>query len=98
MQVDQSESGLGAAHVKREPVAVWSSSFVTLSPIGPVSGGCTLSMAVTKAEHQVEFTNKWRKAIPYGPGGTAIATRAEVEQVARQIYAQYPSILRALGF
>ena len=42
MQVDQSGSAWGGAHVKREPVADWSSSFVTLNPIGPVSGGCTL--------------------------------------------------------
>ncbi len=51
---------------------------------------------VTRAEHQ-QFTNAWRQAIPHGPSGTGMATRAQVEAAARQIYADYPQILRALG-
>ena len=54
------------------------------------------SIVVTRAEHQV-FTNAWREAIPYGPNGTGMATRAQVEGAARQIYREYPEILQALG-
>jgi hypothetical protein len=54
-----------------------------------------LSAAVTKAEHQV-FTNAWRQAIPYGQG-TANATKDQVLNAARQIYKDYPEILKALG-
>ena len=54
------------------------------------------SIVVTRAEHQV-FTNAWREAIPYGSNGTGMATRAQVEGAARQIYSEYPEILRALG-
>ncbi len=54
-----------------------------------------LSVAVTQAEHQA-FTNAWRALIPYGEG-TATATAPAVIQAARQIYANYPAILRALG-
>ena len=54
------------------------------------------SVAVTKAEHQV-FTNAWRAQIPWGAGGTGMATRAQVEAAARRIYADYPEILLALG-
>ncbi len=39
MEVDQSGSGLAVAHVKRRATDDWSSSFVTLSPIGPDCGG-----------------------------------------------------------
>jgi hypothetical protein len=52
-----------------------------------------LSAAVTKTEHQV-FTNAWRKAIPYG---TRNISKAEVEDHARVIYANYPGLLRAVG-
>src|SRR5438105_3287010 len=38
MEVDQSESDLAVAHLKRMAIADWSSSFVTLSPIGPNPG------------------------------------------------------------
>ncbi len=55
-----------------------------------------LSVAVTPAEHQV-FTNAWRRLIPYGQAGTRAATRESVTQAARQIYADQPTILRALG-
>jgi hypothetical protein len=54
------------------------------------------SIAVTEAEHQA-FTNAWRRAIPYGAAGTGAASRASVMAAARQIYANYPDILRALG-
>lgn len=53
------------------------------------------SIAASKAEHQV-FTNAWRKAIPYGEG-TANATLEQVNNAARQIYKNYPEILKALG-
>jgi hypothetical protein len=55
-----------------------------------------LSVGVTPAEHQV-FTNAWRRLIPYGEAGTGAATRESVSQAARQVYADYPEILRALG-
>lgn len=55
-----------------------------------------LSVAVTTSEHQV-FTNAGRKAIPYGPEGTGAATPAQIYGAARQIYAGYPAILKALG-
>ena len=54
------------------------------------------SVAVTRAEHQ-QFTNAWRAAIPYGPNGTGAATSESVIAAARQIYADYPAILSALG-
>jgi hypothetical protein len=38
-----------------------------------------------------------RQAIPTGPGGTALASRAQIENAARRIYADYPEILKALG-
>lgn len=53
------------------------------------------SIVVTRSEHQV-FTNAWRQAIPYG-AGTRTASRAQIEGAARQIYADYPEILQALG-
>lgn len=53
------------------------------------------SIAVTKSEHLV-FTNAWRSAIPYG-SGTANATQAQVLNAARDIYANHPAILAALG-
>ena len=55
-----------------------------------------LSMAVTRAEHQA-FTNAWRARIPYGRAGTGRATKEWILQEAREIYADYPAILRALG-
>lgn len=53
------------------------------------------TIVVTRSEHQV-FTNAWRRAIPYG-AGTRTASRAQIEGTARQIYSDYPEILRALG-
>lgn len=57
--------------------------------------GKMASVAVTGAEHQ-KFTNAWRAAIPYGQG-TANATSDQVRAAARQIYANQPEILKALG-
>lgn len=59
------------------------------------SPGSMLSVGVTKAEHQI-FTNAWRKMIPYGEG-TANATREQIMKAAREIYKDYPDILKALG-
>lgn len=53
------------------------------------------SVVVTRDEH-AKFTAAWREAIPYGDG-TRTATRADVENAARSIYADYPEILGALG-
>lgn len=38
----------------------------------------------------------WRRAIPYG-AGTWTASRAQIEGAARQIYAEIPEILQAVG-
>ncbi len=58
------------------------------------------SIAVTPAEHQI-FTNAWRQAIPYSSSksllNTDTATKAQIEAAARNIYADYPEILKALG-
>jgi hypothetical protein len=60
----------------------------------PRSGG--LSVAVTQAEHQA-FTKAWRDRIPCGPSGTGAATRESVLDAARDVYRNYPEILRGLG-
>jgi RHS repeat-associated protein len=57
--------------------------------------GDMLSIVLTRAEHQ-PFTNAWRNAISHGEG-TATATRETIEAAARQIYADYPELLKALG-
>lgn len=56
-----------------------------------------LTIALSEAEHQV-FTNKWRDAIPYGAAGTHNIKygRAEIFKAAREIYKNYPAILKAL--
>jgi hypothetical protein len=54
-----------------------------------------LSAVVTNSEHQV-FTNAWRRQIPYGQG-TANATRQDVMNAAKRVYANYPAIREALG-
>jgi len=54
-----------------------------------------LSIALTPKEHQI-FTNQWRNLIPYG-NRTRRATRDEVLDAAREIYKNYPGILKALG-
>jgi hypothetical protein len=53
------------------------------------------SVAVTSSEHAA-FTNAWRAAISYGRG-TASASKESVLKAARQIYREYPAILKALG-
>jgi len=54
-----------------------------------------LSVALTQGEHQI-FTNAWRALIPYGEG-TQAATVESVLQAAQQIYADFPSLLQAIG-
>lgn len=54
------------------------------------------TIVVTRSEHQA-FANARRQAIPYGPNGTGMATRAQIDAVAREIYRDYPEILQALG-
>ncbi|WP_281987636.1 hypothetical protein [Aquimarina aggregata] len=60
------------------------------------------SIVLTVEEHQA-FTKAWRKAIGYGntPGTTGFFTsnapREVIEAVARDIYKNYPEILKALG-
>jgi hypothetical protein len=53
------------------------------------------SIALTEAEHQA-FTNAWRKLIPYGEG-TVDATRKQIEDATREIYKDFPEILKKLG-
>jgi hypothetical protein len=52
------------------------------------------SVAVTKSEHQA-FTNAWRKAIPYG-AGTSSATPTQIMNAAKEIYKDYPDLLKAI--
>lgn len=59
-----------------------------------VSEGSLMSVAVTKAEHQ-RFTNAWRKAIGYGDG-TANATNDQILAAAREIYKDYPELLKII--
>ena len=51
------------------------------------------SIVVTKEEHRL-FTNQWRKEIPYG---TKDLTRDQIMEVAKEIYKDYPEILKALN-
>lgn len=58
------------------------------------------AIALTRAEHQA-FTNAWRQAIGYigdrNAVTTANATREQIINAAREIYRDFPEILRALG-
>ena len=56
-----------------------------------------LTIAVTPAEHQ-QFTNAWHDKIGYGKKGTLDPTldRARIIKAAREIYKDYPAILKAL--
>ncbi|GAL67724.1 hypothetical protein [Jejuia pallidilutea] len=60
------------------------------------------SIVLTRAEHQV-FTNGWRQRIGYGNVNgsfgvnTSTATLLDIQRAAREIYKDYPEILRALG-
>jgi RHS repeat-associated protein len=60
-----------------------------------VNANDMLAIVLRPEEHQV-FTSFWRDKIPYG-SGTVGATRELVIEVARQAYANYPEILRALS-
>ena len=53
---------------------------------------CGISVLLTREEHQV-FTNLWR-AIPYGAMG-ALATPAQIFQMAENIYFEFPDLLSA---
>lgn len=53
------------------------------------------TIVLTKDEHTA-FTNAWSGKIPTG-SGTETATRGQIEDAAREIYANYPEILDALG-
>lgn len=57
--------------------------------------GEMLSAALPIPKHR-EFTNAWRKVIPYGDG-TLNATRESIEAAAKAIYAKFPGILKQLG-
>ncbi|WP_299244098.1 hypothetical protein [uncultured Aquimarina sp.] len=58
------------------------------------------SIALTKAELQI-FTNAWRKLIPYANSKatttTANATTNDIYNAAREIYKNFPEILKVLG-
>lgn len=51
------------------------------------------SIVVTKEEHRL-FTNEWRKLIPYN---TKKVSESEIKAAAKQVYKDYPDILKALG-
>ncbi|MGI5093221.1 hypothetical protein [Treponema socranskii] len=51
------------------------------------------SVVLTPEEHQ-KFTNAWRALIPYGEG-TREATRGQIIQAAKQIYKEFPELLKA---
>jgi hypothetical protein len=59
-----------------------------------------LSIVLTPQEHQA-FTNAWRTQIGYvgdtNPITTANATPQQIRNAAREVYRDYPDILRALG-
>jgi len=54
-----------------------------------------LSQVLSPENHQA-FTNAWRQLIPYGEG-TANATRETVLNAAREVYREFPDILKVLG-
>lgn len=56
--------------------------------------GEMISKVLNKVEHR-KFTNAWRKAIEYGVG-TNNATKEVVQKMAKEIYKDYPDILKAL--
>jgi len=64
-----------------------------------VSPSSMKAIALTKAEHQV-FTNAWRNSIGYSTSqgvNTINATKSQVFDAAREIYKDYPQIIKALG-
>ena len=78
-------SGLQAHHILEKRFA---------AVLGQRSRGMS-AVAVTPSEHQF-FTNAWRQVIPYGQG-TANASRDQILSAARQIYRDYPDILKAVN-
>jgi RHS repeat-associated protein len=59
-----------------------------------LTSACTISVALTKSEHQA-YTNAWRNSIPYGPGTNA-ANLELIWNTAMQIYAGSTQIIGAL--
>lgn len=57
-----------------------------------VKGDDMLSIVLTKKEHLV-FTKAWRKAIPYGTS----PSKQQIMREARNVYKDYPEILKKLG-
>jgi hypothetical protein len=63
--------------------------------IPPLIKNKILSVVLTKGEHEI-FTKAWREAIPYGTKyGKNLETL--VKNKAREIYKDYPEILKTLG-
>jgi RHS repeat-associated protein len=52
-----------------------------------------MAVILTKEEHTM-FTNAWRKAIPLDPGGTSDASIDMIVDAAKEIYKDYPELLR----
>ena len=52
-----------------------------------------LSVAVTKAEHQI-FTNAWRDVFMYGMDYSTLEI-ADIWKAAQQIYKDYPQLLES---
>ena len=59
------------------------------------SAGSMISMVLTKAEHRI-FTNTWRKAILYGTKYKKLSEKF-IKDTVKDIYKEYPEILKALG-
>ncbi|WP_369934853.1 RHS repeat domain-containing protein [Xanthomonas tesorieronis] len=95
------EFGLGSYNALRKAVGVGSGTHVhhliekRFASLLGQNKGDMLSVVVTRDEHKA-FSAAWRAAIPTGQG-TANATRQDVMNAARRIYANYPAIREALG-
>jgi hypothetical protein len=65
-----------------------------------VKEGDMLSMVLTKEEH-IAFTKAWRELIPYRNSPKALRTDTakpqDVINAAKQVYKNYPEILKALS-
>ena len=65
-----------------------------------VKEGDMLSIVLTKKEHQA-FTNAWRSKIGYKNDKKSLTTisasRNDVEKAAKEIYKDYPEILKVLN-
>lgn len=55
-----------------------------------------LSILVDPKFHYKQFTSKWRQLIPHREG-TDTATKEQVIRAAREVYKNYPELLKALG-